>query len=135
VGEVDGFTHFTIRPGVADCLADFDVFTAGMSFEAFVMAVASIPDSEAEAHFRSQSTFITNRAGEIAIDFVGRYERLLIDFEYVRECIGLPDINLPRLQAASRPVNYHDYYTTYTRRVVAERFQGDIELFKYEFDG
>jgi hypothetical protein len=134
-GEVDGYTHFTIRPGVADCLADFEIFTAGMSFEAFVTAVASIPDSEAEAHFRSQYTFVTNGAGELALNFIGQYESLLIDLDHVRECIGLPDLNLPRLQAASRRVNYRDYYTTYTRRVVAERFQGDIELFKYKFDG
>lgn len=53
-GEVADFTHFTQRPGVADCLARFPAFTAGMSFAAFVEAVTDIDDHEADPHFRSQ---------------------------------------------------------------------------------
>lgn len=134
-GEVAGFTGFTIRPGVADCLADFATFRAGMSFDDFVTVVVSIPDAEADAHFRSQHTFVTNEAGELAIDFVGRYETLLIDFQHVQQRLSLSDIHLPWLQAAPSRVNYHDYYTSYTRQMVAERFQKDIALFAYEFDG
>ncbi len=134
-GEVDGFTHFTIRPGVADCLARFDAFSGGMPFEEFVMAVASISDGQADPHFRSQYTFVTNGARELAIDFIGRYETLLVDLDRVRERIGLPEIDLPHLQAAPRRVDYPDYYTPHTRRVVAERFREDMELFRYEFDG
>src|SRR5262245_25845253 len=74
--EVDGYTHFTYRPGVANCLARYDAFVAGMPFDAFVAAVASIPDDDADEHFRSQHTFLTNRKGEVMADFVGRYERL-----------------------------------------------------------
>src|SRR5262249_52924101 len=51
-GEVDGYTYFTIRPGVANCLARFDAFIPGMSFADFVMAVASIRDEDADGHFR-----------------------------------------------------------------------------------
>jgi chondroitin 4-sulfotransferase 11 len=96
--------------------------------------VASIPDTEADAHFRSQHTFMTNAAGELAIDFVGRYETLLSDLKHVQQRTGLPDIRLPWLQAARRRVRYRDYYTTSTRHMVAERFQKDIALFAYEFD-
>ncbi len=46
-GEVDGYTYFTIRPGVANCLARFDAFVPGMSFADFVVAVASIRDEDA----------------------------------------------------------------------------------------
>jgi hypothetical protein len=133
-GEVNGFTNFTIRSGVADCLARFEVFTAGMSFEQFVMAVASIPDTEADAHFRSQHTFVTNAAGETAIDFVGRYETLLNDLETVRQLTGLPQIVLPRLQEATKRVEYSDYYTTWTMDLIAERYRRDIELFGYAFE-
>jgi hypothetical protein len=132
-GEVDGFTNFSIRAGVASCLAGYEVFVPGMTFEAFVEAVAAIPDEEADAHFRSQSTFITNDAGEIAVDFVGRYERLLADFSHVQRVIGLPPIELPRLQAARTAVRYVDYYSPSTRRVVAERFARDIDLFQHNF--
>jgi hypothetical protein len=133
-GEVDGFTDFSVRPGVAVCLARFDVFVAGMSFDDFVEAVASIPDSDADAHFRSQYTFLANDAGEIAVDFVGRYEQLSADFTLVQQMIALPAIHLPRLQAARYLVRYMKYYSPRTRRIVAERFAKDIELFQYKFE-
>lgn len=132
-GEVVGFTNFSIRAGVAICLADFSDFTPNMTFDDFVAAVASIPDEQADAHFRSQSTFLTNDAGEIAVDFVGRYERLHTDFNLVQHITGLPPIELPRLQAARSSVRYTDYYSTTARRVVAHRFAKDIELFQYTF--
>lgn len=131
--KTGGHTHFTIRPGIANCLARFDAFEAGMSFEAFVDAVASIPDDVADEHFRSQYTFVTTRKGEMAVDFVGRYERLSDDFRIVREKTGLPEIELPRLQAAGKSAKYVSYYTPETRDKVSERFRRDIETFGYAF--
>lgn len=133
LGEVQGFTNFTIRPGVANCLAHYDAFFANMTFEEFVYAVASIPDDEADAHFRSQHTFLTNEAGEIGIDFVGRYERLIADFQLIQQRIGLPDIELPHLQAARYPTQYTSFYSPQLQKIVAERFCNDIELFQYSF--
>lgn len=131
--EVDGYTHFTIRPGVANCLARWTAFTPNMSFEAFLRAVASIPDSEADTHFRSQHTFLTDPGGQLDVDFVGRYERLADDFQVVRQKTGLPNIELPRLQAVRSVAKYTSFYTPQTRDIVAERFRKDIEIFGYEF--
>ena len=133
-GEVDGFTFFTVRPGVADCLARFDAFFGGMSFEEFVRAVASIDDEEADTHFRSQHTFVTSGDGRLALDFIGRYERLAEDFRVVEERLGLPVVELPRLQATREPKRYADFYTDETRQIVAERYGRDLELFGYAFD-
>ena len=134
-GEVvDGFTYFTMRPGVANCLERFDAFVGGMSFDDFVRAVASIDDEEADTHFRSQHTFVTNEDGHLAVDFIGRYERLADDFRLVGERLGLPPIELPRLQAAGQPMKYSGFYTAETRRIAAERYGRDIDLFGYTFD-
>ena len=132
-GEVKDYTRFS-DSGIAHCLAHFDVFSANMSFEAFVYAVASIPDVHADEHFQSQHNYLTNVWGDIAVDFVGRYENLEADFRYVAERIGLPPkISLPHMQANPRSVNYADYYTAATRDVVATRFAQDIALFAYRF--
>ena len=132
-GEVADFTLFS-QSGVANCLARFDAFSANMSFEEFVYAVASIPDADADEHFRSQHKYLTNERGKIAIDFVGRYENLATDFQHIAERIGLPKgISLPRLQANPRTVRYTDYYTATTRDIVATRFAQDITLFSYQF--
>ena len=101
----------------------------------FVDAVAAIPDEEADEHFRSQHTFLSNGNGALAVDFVGRYERLADDFKQVQERTGLPPLELPRLQAARRAAKYATYYTPRTRDLVARRYRRDIELFGYEFGG
>ena len=54
-----------------------------MSFYDFAHAVASILDAQADEHFRSQSDYVVNSAGHVAIDFIGRYERLDDDFRDV----------------------------------------------------
>ena len=131
-GEVADFTGFA-ESRVAHCLTRFDVFYADMSFADFVRAIASIPDEDADEHFRSQSDFVSNSSGVVAVDFVGRYEQLDDDFSRVVNQIGLPaQTRLPRLQAAPR-LNHADYYTAETRGLVAQRYVSDVELFQYEF--
>lgn len=131
LGEVPDFTSFHPARGVAYCLARFDVFRAGMSFDQFVEAVATIPDDEADSHFRSQHTFVTNALGDVAIDFLGKFETLASDFG--REKLGLPSLVLPRVQGASTPTRYTEFYTQRTRQTAARRFCDDVQLFSYEF--
>jgi chondroitin 4-sulfotransferase 11 len=132
-GEVEGYTRIS-QSGVARCLARFDAFSATMSFEEFVHAVALIPDADADEHFRSQHKYLTNVWGEIAVDFVGRYENLESAFRHVAKRIGLPSgTSLPRLQANPQLVSYADYYTVATRNIVATRYAQDIALFSYHF--
>ena len=132
--EVRGFTGFA-ESGVAHCLARFESFSPDMSFADFVQAVAAIPDQDADEHFRSQSDYVTNASGVVAVDFIGRFEALEQDFAAVARRIGLPVVyRLPRLQAA--PANaYQDYYNPETRKIVEQRYARDVELFHYEFPG
>ena len=131
-GEVQGYTAFADN-GIAHCLAGFDAFSADMSFTDFAHAVVSIPDQQADEHFRSQTDYLTSARGALAVDFVGRYENLSADFARVRALLKLPEeIELPRLQAAA-PANYVDFYTTETRELIAERYARDIALFSYQF--
>jgi len=124
----------TDRPGVANCLARFDAFFAGMSFDQFVRAVASIPDQHADTHFRSQHTFVTDEEGRLAVDFVGRYERLGEDWRRIGQRIGLPEIELPRLQAVRVRRPCSAFYTAETRRIVADRYARDAQMFGYALD-
>jgi chondroitin 4-sulfotransferase 11 len=132
-GEVPGFTNFHTTRQVAYCLARFDTFRAGMTFDEFVEAVASILDDEADDHFRSQHTFLTNSSGELGLDYVGRFERLERDFDWVCQRLGLRNLTLPFVQAVCTPRNYTEFYTPVTRRLVGDRFGKDIDLFRYDF--
>jgi len=132
VGEVPDFTSFS-DSGVAHCLSRYGVFKAGMSFDEFVRAVASISDEQADEHFRSQAGYVTNLKGRVAVNFVGRYENLADDFEYVARHIGLPvGLSLPHLQRAPKK-DFAAYYTAETRDLVARRYAQDIDLFEYQF--
>lgn len=135
LGHVLDFTAFHPERGVACCLARFDAFRPGMPFDAFVRAVAAIPDREADDHFRSQHSFATNAAGEIAVDYVGRFETFGSGFEQVCRKLGLPALKLPCVQSVSTPRPYVDYYTPETRDLVAVRFHEDVSLFRYTFGG
>lgn len=104
-----------------------------MSFADFVVAVASIRDEEADGHFRSQHTSVTDEEGKICVDFLGRFERLAEDFRFVQERIGLPRNDLPWLQKARNAARYTDFYNKETRQIAGERFRRDIEMFGYEF--
>jgi hypothetical protein len=138
LGEVNGFTNFTDRPGVANCLAGFDEFTPGMTFDSFARAVCSIPDQDADPHFRSQHTFVAGASADVskrfALNFVGRYESLAADLKQVESLSGLPDFALLRLQAATSRKRYQGFYTNHSLlEAVTKRFAADIELFRYEF--
>lgn len=131
-GEVRGFTGFA-ESGVAHCLARFDAFSPEMSFTDFVHVVASIPDQVADEHFRSQSDYVVNASGTVAVDFIGRYEALERDFAHVARRIGLPfDTRLPHLQVAPRR-RYEAYYTPEMIEIVKDRYARDVELFCYEY--
>jgi hypothetical protein len=133
-GEAAEFTGIDPRSGVAYCLSRFGVFRPDMSFEEFVHEVAAIPDAEADDHFRSQHTFVSNNSAKIAIDFVGRFENLSTDFKRACQQLGIGELKLPRVQAMRLARPYSQFYTNDTRRVVAQRFAADVELFGYRFD-
>lgn len=117
--------------GVARSLVGYGRFEGGMSFDDFVQVVASIPDSRADKHFRSQHTFIQGRDGELLVDFVGRFERLEEDFDHVCNSLGVTGVKLPHLLQSDR-LPYTDYYSRSSEELVRDRYRTDVEWFDYE---
>lgn len=81
---------------------------------------------------RHQRDFVFSKDGEQLVDFIGRYENLEHDFDYICSRIGilarLPTINV------SKTKPYQDYYNPKTIELVRQAFEKDIECFGYEFD-
>jgi hypothetical protein len=73
--------------------------------------------------------------GAIALDFVGRYERLSEDFAHVLDAIGLGGrLELPRTNVSKgREGSYHRFYDDASRAVVADWYRPEISHFGYEF--
>ena len=106
-----------------------------MPFAEFVEAVSEIPDEEADPHFCSQYPTVCDPEGRIMADFVGRFESLREDFAVVSQKIGAPALELPhRLKSWSRESRpYTAFYDERLRKLVAERYERDIETFGYSY--
>ena len=101
-------------------------------FEEFLEWVIATPNPYPRGATQAQSEMITNAAGEIITDFVGRYETLADDFAHVCRKLAieaaLPHLNQTRHRA------YRSYYNQRTQKLVADYFQADIERFGYCFE-
>lgn len=65
------------------------------------------------------------------IDFIGKFESIDKDWEYVAKKIGV-DKNLPHIRA-SKHKKYLEYYDDETRQIIENRYANDIKFFKYQF--
>ena len=98
---------------------------AKMSFSEYI-------DFEINRNKRHQHLFLCDNKGDLAVDFVGRFERLNEDFAQVTKRLQL-DLNLPHVNA-SRHRDYRDYYTEEIYDKVTKHWHRDIRLFGYQFE-
>jgi len=85
-----------------------------------------------------QKEFVVSERGELLVDFVGRYETLLKDFETVCKRVGIKcrvdiKVALPHRNQSTHN-DYREYYTPQTKALVASAYEEDIDFFGYEFD-
>ena len=78
-----------------------------------------------------QKRAISDAYGNLLVDKVGFFENLNSDFEEITDRLSIVS-ELPHLNQVPR-ADYRDFYTTETRRKVAEIYREDIEVFEYEF--
>lgn len=101
--------------------------------------MARLPDFEAYVRYEvrrgkvSQSRMVADRRGRLLVDFLGRFESLATDFEFVCRRIGV-EATLGRVNA-SRRRDYREYYTPSLVAMVRDHFAEDIERFGYDFEG
>jgi hypothetical protein len=103
------------------------------SFDNFIDWVIARKDPYPKGVTKLQADTLTDKDGNLLMDFVGRYENLAEDFAHVGRVIGV-DVKLPHLNKSSHK-DYRTLYTPDTRQKVAEHFRKDIEMFGYDFDG
>ena len=101
-------------------------------FDAFVCEWLRTDTAMHHILFTPQHLFLSDRFGNIELDFIGRFENLAEDYRTVAERIPgageLPHIN------RSNSTPYTEFYTERSRNIVAEVYARDIELFGYAFD-
>jgi hypothetical protein len=74
--------------------------------------------------------------GDLAVDFLGRFETLDQDLRFALDQVGLSTAEaLPDAKTRFRPgsVPYRDHYDEETRNIVADWYASEIKLLGYEF--
>jgi chondroitin 4-sulfotransferase 11 len=99
----------------------------GTSFDQFL----ELTQNFEHVQLAPQHGFILDSAGDLAVDFLGRFERLATDFTAICARLGLQSA-LPH-RNASKHGDYRPYYDCASRRVVERRYGDDIERFQYLF--
>jgi hypothetical protein len=79
-----------------------------------------------------QHEFIVDEASNSAVDFVGRFESLQSDFDFVCDKLGMPRKNLNRVNSNEHPP-YAALYDRRSREKVEMLCRKDIEYFGYCF--
>jgi hypothetical protein len=73
-------------------------------------------------------------SSRLAVDELIRYEALDEGFRKVCARIGMPPVELPRLNVTTHPP-YQEVFDEESRELFAQIFSEDIRRFGYEFDG
>jgi len=104
------------------------------SFDSFLYnCTATIDDQDGEKSFLfNQLDYVTDNSGKIIVDFIGRFESLHYDALHMFNQLNLSNIKLAHYNASTRS-HYQDYYTHATRRLIARRYERDIDFFGYCF--
>lgn len=90
------------------------------------------PGNQSFVHYRPQSDFVTDPAGNVIVGRICRAERLQADFDALCDEVGLERRILERRNASSHR-HYAEYYDDDLARAVGERYREDVERFGYRF--
>jgi len=104
----------------------------GMPFQEFVEVVCSIPDSEADYHYCSQTYLALYDDGTFPMNYLCNMENLDFHIEDIKEKTGIPFTPLSQLNR-SETLRYESFYTPELVEKVAIRYQADVEFFQYKF--
>jgi len=100
------------------------------SFEAFVFALAEDASLQKWIHFRPQCDFLTDYRGNIAVDFIGRFESLHEDFNKVCDLLGIK-ASLPKLNTTKRKENWETFYSGRMKEAAELVYWRDFEQLNY----
>jgi len=129
-------------------------FLSHKNFKDFVMNKLPAPGRDDKyRHIMPQTKMLYDEAGNLLVDFVGKFERLQQDFDQVCKHLGFEDSSLPHINSSDKKSrelrrkvrnflhrndeselrNYVDFYDTETRDAVSKLYRADIENFGYSF--
>ena len=107
-----------------------------MSFEEFANWIQLSSDTcKHPSPKKNQLDWFTDDEGKVIVDYIGRFENLKQDWEYISGKIGLTS-SLPHLNRnpMMERKDYRSFYNSNTIEIIHKKFKTDIVYFDYSFD-
>lgn len=127
--------HSAIAPEKARCGKHFDyelLKDASLEDCANYLVEGKLKHDDSWFHWQPQYEWLINDKGVIAVDFIGRFERLNEDFNELKARLhintSLQHINL----SSTIDDSYEQYYNSATKRIIYDYYKRDFELFNYQ---
>ena len=98
----------------------------------FMKRALSMPRFSNRILVRPQSELLLDDNGEVAVDYIGRYERLQDSVDELFTQLSLPGAQLEK-KNVSEHAGYADYYDEELREIVAQFYKDDLRIFDYDF--
>lgn len=135
----DGYTKFTFERNPWDKVVSYYWYLSDRGhrfrgFRDFVLQCRAQPQFPRNLGSDVDSYHVDD---QLAVDFIGRYERLSEDLESVASRAGFELVgDLPHAKGDLRPDqrHYSAYYDDETRAIVAEAYAREIDLLDYDFE-
>lgn len=101
------------------------------NFSQFVLNAFESREILDQIHFRPQYKWISDDQG-VAVDMVGKFEKLQMYFSKWCKSIGLPNYKLPHVNKSTHR-SYKEYFDEQTIEIIRNNYRKDIEIFNYKF--
>jgi hypothetical protein len=104
-------------------------------FDGFVKGWVRKRNIESKIHFMPQYKFVCEPMKfSPGVNYIGYFENLEDDYYYIRNMLGIK-ASLPHLNSTERKKDdYRNFYTEETKKIVADVYMKDIQIFGYDFD-
>ena len=119
--------QYRFPPAKEDAYKPFDVWIKER-FNQHLMIKRNDTDKFGKGAFvqLTQSAYL-----DIDVDFIGRYETLQDDFDYVCEQLNIETYKLPHYNKSKQHNHWESYYTDELKEVVYNYFEDDFKNFGY----
>jgi hypothetical protein len=103
------------------------------TFERFVEEwLAPRDPGRLDGVFQPQSNYVHGQAGQLLVDHLGKFEDLEPTFDYISGRIGTVG-RIARTNRSGDEVDYRQFYTSRTAKLVEQIYRMDVDAFGYEF--